>query len=277
MTFTAFPRFTRHVCCICLLWPPTAIFAQPVDMDVPFVTTPQSVSQAMLTIAGVGKQDYVIDLGSGDGRIVILAATKFGARGLGVEIDPQLVAASREHAKRAGAAHRAKFRAQDLFGTDLSRASVITMYLLPDVNIALRPKLLALKPGTRIVSHDWDMGDWPPDAELRVPAPEKKLGLDRTSRVMLWKVPAIVEGRWCSRTHASLTLTLRQRYQQVEGEVTGPRAFKFSGRLDGVRLLAEDAGEAQLRGERLVFAGAVPLAGAWMRTTGACGGGKRGN
>ena len=239
-------------------------------MDVPFVTTPPAVSEAMLTIAGVGKQDYVIDLGSGDGRIVILAAKKFGARGLGVEIDPRLVKKSREYARRAGVADRAEFRNQDLFLTDLARASVITMYLLPDVNLALRPKLLALKPGTRVVSHDWDMGDWPPDAELRVPAPEKTLGLDRTSRVMLWKVPALVDGRWCSRAHAALTLTLRQRYQHVEGEVTGARTFTFSGRLDGVRLQAEGAGEAQLRGGRLVFVRGTPLSGAWARTTGTC-------
>ncbi len=255
-----------------LLWPAATLFAQPVDMDVPYVTTPQSVSEAMLTIATIGKQDVVIDLGSGDGRIVILAAKKFGARGLGVEIDPKLVEISLKNAKQARVAHRTEFRAQDLFQTDLSRATVITMYLLPDVNMALRPKLLALKPGTRIVSHDWDMGDWPPDAELRVPAPEKKLGLDRTSRVMLWKVPATVEGRWCSPRHTGHTLTLQQRYQHVEGEVVGAHAFKFSGRLDGLRLLGDGIGKAQLRGKQLVFSGATPLAGAWMRTAGLCGG-----
>ena len=244
--------------------------AQGVDMDVPFVTTPPAVSEAMLTIAGVGKQDYVIDLGSGDGRIVILAAKKFGARGLGVEIDPRLIAKSREFATRAGVADRAEFRDEDLFKTNLARASVITMYLLPDVNIALRPKLLSLKPGTRVVSHDWDMGDWTPDAELRVPAPEKTLGLDRTSRVMLWKIPAQVEGRWCSRAHPVLTLNLRQRYQNVEGEVTGPRALTIAGRLDGVHLKAWAAGEAQLRTGRLVFAAGSPLAGPWTRTGGNC-------
>ena len=255
-----------------MLLPAATLFAQVVDLDAPYVTTPLSVSEAMLTIAGLGNQDFLIDLGSGDGRIVILAAKKFGARGLGVEIDPQLVEVSRANAKLAGVAHRSKFRTQDLFKTDLSRATVITMYLLPDVNIALRPKLLALKPGTRIVSHDWDMGDWPPDAELRVPAPEKRLGLERTSRVMLWKVPAVVDGRWCSRTLPGLMLTLMQRYQRVEGEVVEPRAFKFAARLDGARLLVEGAGEAQLRSARLVFTSGSPLAGAWTRTTGACDG-----
>ncbi len=248
----------------------TRAIAQAPDMDVPFVTTPLAVSEAMLTIAAVGKQDYVIDLGSGDGRIVILAAKKFGARGLGVEIDPRLVELSRVEAKRAGVADRAEFRDQDFFATDLSPASVVTMYLLPDVNLALRPKLLALKPGTRVVSHDWDMGDWRPDTELRVPAPEKKLGLDRTSRVMLWTVPARVEGRWCSDDPAGSSLTLRQRYQQVEGEAAGAVAIKISGKLDGARMRVNAGGEAELRAGRLVFAGAAPLSGAWARSEGPC-------
>ena len=260
----------RCVWCIVLPWVAAASNAQTVDLDVPFVTTPQSVSEAMLTIANVDKRDFLIDLGSGDGRIVILAAKKFGARGLGVEIDPQLVEASRINAQQAGVAHRSQFRTEDLFKTDLTRATVITMYLLPDVNIALRPKLLALKPGTRIVSHDWDMGDWPPDAELRVPAPEKKLGIERTSRVMLWKVPAVVDGRWCSRAHPALTLNLTQRYQRVEAEVVGPRSFKFTARLDGARLLSEGAGDAQKGNSQLVFVGASSLAGAWTRANGAC-------
>ena len=265
-------RFIFYVWCVVLPWAAAENSAQAVELDVPFVTTPQSVSEAMLTIANVDKRDFLVDLGSGDGRIVILAATKFGARGLGVEIDPQLVNVSRANAKQAGVAQRSQFRTEDLFKTDLSRATVITMYLLPDVNIALRPRLLALKPGTRIVSHDWDMGDWLPDAELRVPAPEKKLGLERTSRVMLWKVPADVHGRWCSRTYPASTLTFVQRYQHAEGEVTGQRAIKFTARLNGTRLLTEDAGEAQLHGMRLVFNAASPLAGGWNRMKGACGG-----
>ena len=262
--------FVFSICCFFL--PAANSSAQTVDLDVPFVTTPQSVSEAMLSIAGVSKRDFVIDLGSGDGRIVILAAKQFGARGLGVEIDPQLVTVSRANAKLAGVANRSQFRTQDLFKTDLARATVITMYLLPDVNIALRPKLLALKPGTRIVSHDWDMGDWLPDAELSVPAPEKKLGLDRSSRVMLWKVPAAVDGRWCSSTHPALTLTLVQRYQRADGEVTGKLPIKFAARLDGARLLADGAGEARLRGTRLVFTAGSPLAGSWRRASSACAG-----
>ena len=241
------------------------VFAQAVDLDVPYVTTPLGVTEAMLSIAQVGKRDYLIDLGSGDGRIVILAAKKFGARGLGVEIDPALVAQSRINAKSAGVANKVEFRDQDLFKTDLKRASVITMYLLPDVNLALRPKLLALKPGTRIVSHDWDMGDWRPDAELRVPAPEKKLGLERTSRVMLWKVPALIEGKWCSHAHAKTTIDVRQQYQMIEGNVSGARELTFSGRLDGATLQSAAAGKAHVRSQNLVFDRASPFAGVWRR------------
>ena len=144
-------RLIRYVWCIVMPWAAAENNAETVDLDVPFVTTPQSVSEAILTIANVDKRDFLVDLGSGDGRTVILAATKFGARGLGLEIDPQLVNVSRANAKQAGVAHRSQFRTEDLFRTDLSRGTTIAMYLLPDVNIALRPRLLALKPGTRIV------------------------------------------------------------------------------------------------------------------------------
>jgi len=165
--------------------------------EVPFVTTPDNVTLEMLRIADVGPQDYVIDLGSGDGRIVILAAQRFGARGLGVEIVPDLVQQSVASARKAGVAERAEFREQDIFKTDLSAASVVTMYLLPDVNLALRPALLKLKPGTRIVSHDWDMGDWKPDRTSVVPVPDKKVGREKSSRILMWTVPAQVQGLWC--------------------------------------------------------------------------------
>jgi SAM-dependent methyltransferase len=160
------------------------------DTDVPFVVTPDNVTIEMLRLADVKPGDYVIDLGSGDGRIVIVAAKRFGARGLGVEIVPSLVEKSRDNARRAGVADRAEFREQDLFATDLSKATVITMYLLPEVNLQLRPKLLALKPGTRIVSHDWDMGDWKPDRVITVDAPDKPIGREKLSRLYLWTVPA---------------------------------------------------------------------------------------
>jgi SAM-dependent methyltransferase len=159
------------------------------ETDVPFVVTPDNVTREMLKLAEVKASDVVIDLGSGDGRIVIVAAKQFGARGLGVEIVPELVEKSRENARRAGVAERAEFRVQDLFATDLSRATVITMYLLPDVNLQLKPRLRQLKPGTRIVSHDWDMGpDWPPDRTLEVDAPDKPIGREKKSRLHLWVI-----------------------------------------------------------------------------------------
>lgn len=169
---------------------PVPAHAQSGSLDVPFITTPDRVTLAMLELAGVGARDHVIDLGSGDGRIVITAARRFGATGLGVEIVPDLVERSRRAAEAAGVSDRVDFRVQDLFDpaldADLARASVITMYLLPEVNLRLRPRLQALKPGTRIVSHDWDMGDWTPDRTLVIDVPDKAVGREKLSRVHLW-------------------------------------------------------------------------------------------
>ena len=173
----------------------------PVE-EVPFITTPDHVTLAMLELAEVGAQDHVLDLGSGDGRIVITAVRRFGASGLGLEIVPDLVAQSEANARRAGVADRARFRVQDLFEADLSAASVVTMYLLPEVNLQLRPRLLALAPGTRIVSHDWDMGEWEPDRTVTLPVPDKAVGREKSSRLHLWRVPAPVQGRWCAGAFA---------------------------------------------------------------------------
>ncbi len=158
------------------------------DLDVPYVTSPQNVVDAMLDLAGIGAGDVLLDLGSGDGRVVISAARRFGTHGTGIEIDPRLIARARADAAEAGVADRTSFVEQDLFSTDLSRASVITLYLLPAVNLKLRPALERLKRGTRIVSHDWDMGDWVPDKTVVVDAPEKKIGLAKTSKLMLWVI-----------------------------------------------------------------------------------------
>jgi len=152
--------------------------------DVPYVQTPHEVVAQMLRLAGVGRNDVVYDLGSGDGRLVIAAARDFGARGVGVEIDPRLVAQSVESARRAGVGDRVTFREQDLFQTDLADATVVTLYLSPALNLRVRPKLLReLRPGARIVSHDFDMGDWPPARALRIDVRE------RASQVYLWVVP----------------------------------------------------------------------------------------
>jgi SAM-dependent methyltransferase len=175
----------RALCCVAAA---CGIAAQAQDFDPPFIVTPDHVTQAMLELAGVRACDHVIDLGSGDGRIVIAAAQRFGASGLGVEIVPALVAQSRDNARRAGVAEKAAFIEQDLFAADLSRATVITMYLLPEVNLRLRPRLQALRPGTRIVSHDWDMGSWQPDRTLVIDAPNKPIGREKVSRLHLWTV-----------------------------------------------------------------------------------------
>jgi SAM-dependent methyltransferase len=153
--------------------------------DVPYVQSPYDVVTEMLKLARVGANDVVYDLGSGDGRIVIAAARDFGARGVGIEIDPGLVAYSRELARKAGVADRVTFRADDLFDTNLADATVVTLYLSYDMNQRLRPKLLReLRPGARIVSHDFDMGaDWLPDQTIQV------TWRDRKSYVFLWVVP----------------------------------------------------------------------------------------
>jgi len=213
--------------------------------EVPFVTSPQPVTMAMLELARVQANDVVLDLGSGDGRIVIAAARQFGARGLGVELSPELVQRSRDNAARAGVAERAQFVVQDLFVTDLSVASVITMYLLPEVNLQLRPKLLALRPGTRIVSHDWDMGAWQPERTVVVDAPDKSVGLEKKSRVHLWIVPAQLAGHWCAAGHR---LRLEQTFQMLRGEWThGPARQAIESRVDGrVFQLAAPDGSARL-------------------------------
>jgi len=180
----------------CGLRPVGALAQVDGDTDVPYVITPQNVVDAMLELASVGPTDRLIDLGSGDGRIVVTAAQRFGIAGLGIEIDPSLVATAQASAKRAGVSHLTRFAAQDLFDTDLSAATVITLYLLPKVNLMLRPRLLRLKPGTRIVSHDWDMGEWPPDQSIEVDAPNKPVGLKKSSRLMLWTVRGDEPAAW---------------------------------------------------------------------------------
>jgi hypothetical protein len=212
------------------------VLAQEEDRkpEVPYVPTPQVTVDEMLRLAGVGPEDFVIDLGSGDGRIVVTAAKKFGARGLGVDIDWRLVAQAEENARQAGVADRAKFVEQDLFRTDLGPATVITTYLLPFVMLKLRSRLLELKPGTRIVSHDFDFGDWRPD---------RKTGIRKN--VYLWIVPARVAGRWRARLDLPpierlLELEVKQRYQDVSAHA----------RLNGVPAPVWDM---TLAGDRVSF------------------------
>jgi len=155
--------------------------ALPREPDVPYVTTPPAVAAKMLDLARVTQDDVVYDLGSGDGRIVIMAAQRFGARGVGVEIDPDLVWEAHENAQVAGVADRVQFLLQDLFETDLRDATVVTLYLMESVNLQLRPKLWReLRPGTRVVSHDFTMGDWPPEQVVSVDG----------HRIYAWTIPA---------------------------------------------------------------------------------------
>jgi hypothetical protein len=164
--------------------------------DVPYVSTPMNVVDAMLDLGAVGPGDYLIDLGSGDGRIAIRAATRFGISGMGVDLDANLVRMARADAEKQGVGDRVKFEVRNLFDTDLGRATVITAYLLNSVNLRLRPQLFEqLKPGARIVSHDFHFGDWQPDQKITIDVPDKPYGPPR-SDIMLWVMPADFSGTW---------------------------------------------------------------------------------
>lgn len=154
---------------VCFVIASTSVYAQQPNLDVPYVPTKQEVVEEMLRVAGVKAGDVVYDLGCGDGRIVITAAQKFGATGVGVDLNPQRIKEANENAKAAGVTDKVKFVEGDLFDFDFSEANVVTMYLLPSVNLKLRPKLQSeLKPGSRIVSHDFDMGDWEAEKVVEV-------------------------------------------------------------------------------------------------------------
>ena len=210
----------------------------PLLDEVPFITSPDNVTLEMLQAARVGPTDHLIDLGSGDGRLVIVAAKRFGATGLGVDIVPDLVDKSLRTAREVGVADKVTFKVQDLFETDLNPATVISLYLLPDFNLKLRPTLLALKPGTRVVSHDWDMGDWKPDQTTTVPVPDKKVGLEKSSKVHLWVVPARIEGLWCGAgALRDFSLRVNQHYQEIQATLTrGDRVREIQGRMAGAVL-----------------------------------------
>ena len=188
--------------------------------ETPYVQSGMIVVLTMLKMAGVRASDFVIDLGSGDGRIVIEAAKRYGARGLGVDYDPRLVKLANANAQKAGVGDHVQFVEQDIFKTDFGAASVLTMYLLPEYNLVLRPKVLALKPGTRVVSHDWGFGDWRPDAQTTVAVPDKPVELKKESTIRLWIVPARVDGKWRSRLAPGgreAEFELQQKYQDVSG------------------------------------------------------------
>jgi hypothetical protein len=219
--------------------------------DVIWVPTSDRLVERMLRMAKVGPSDYVIDLGSGDGRIVIAAAKQFGARAKGYEFNPDMVALARSNAAREGVSDRAEFARGDLYEADLSPATVVTMYLLPSINLKLRPKLLKLKPGTRIVSHDFDMGDW---------RPEETSSNDGGGTAYFWIVPAQVDGPWQVEYETPVAkqrmeLTFKQEFQMLDGRaVRGERLSPASGELngDGIRFKVSDGDKGEL-----VFVGRV--------------------
>src|SRR5678815_2550937 len=218
------------------------------DGTVPYVQTPMEIVERMMRMAEVRQGDYLIDLGSGDGRIVIEAA-KRGARGLGVDLDPSLVKLATDNAISAGVGERARFEVRDIFETELSGATVVAFYLLPDFNAKLLPKLLKLKPGTRIVSHDGGIGAWPADEKLEMRAPEKGVGLGGLSKVELWIVPADAAGRWSSDLGAHGG---RWRFQVAQEF----QVLDVSARAEGRDLLVRPS---RLRGDeiKLVVTGLV--------------------
>jgi len=249
-------RTIKAVCGL-LLCAAAAVEAQDFG-DTPYVQTPQNVVDKMLEVAHVSASDFVIDLGSGDGRMVITAARKYGARGFGVDLDKRLVMLANRHAAQAGVGARAKFYARDLYETDLSPASVVTIYLLPEVNLMVRPKLLAtLKPGTRVVSHDYDMGEWPPDLSFTMDAPNKPVGRDKKSKVFYWVVPASVAGKWRWRLDTGgaaqdVEIELKQNFQKIEGTLIAGAA----------RVPLQDC---ELSGDRIRFTATVTTGGKPVR------------
>lgn len=233
--------------------------------EVPYIRTPQLVVDTMLDLAEVGVDDFLIDLGSGDGRIVIAAAKERGARGFGVELNPRLVEASKDAARKAGVGDRAQFFARDLFDTDIREATVLTMYLLPEVNLQLRPRLLAqLRPGTRVVSHDWDMGEWQPDAKAVLEGLTKPVMPTKASTVYLWIVPARVAGSWSLQLEGAgaagaLELEFTQRFQEISGVARRARGRTLlqSAHLRGAEIRFAVIDETRRPSEPLHFFGRV--------------------
>jgi predicted O-methyltransferase YrrM len=244
--------------------------AQEGEVRAPFITTPPEVVARMLRLADTFPRDYVIDLGSGDGRIVIAAARDYQASGLGVELEPALVEKARENARAAGVAHLARFEVGDALKTDVSRATVVTVYLLPSLLEQLQPRLLALlQPGARVVTHAFAFKGWPPDRAETVRLSARHEGQGDESRIYLWVIPAQARGAWTAP--GGWRLRVHQNYQLVEVEASregqplavdkaslrgtnlefsGP-GYTYRGRVEGDRLRGEI--ERDGRREALVF------------------------
>jgi len=226
----------------------TGARAEEVEWQVPFITTPEEVVERMLELAGTRADDLVVDLGSGDGRIVIMAARKFGARGLGIELDQRLVDKSRDNARAAGVADRVSFVQGDVLTADISKASVVTVYLLPGLIGQLQQRFAGeLRPGTRIVSHAFGMAGWVPDRGGTIKLSKAHRGQGDESRLFLWVVPADVRGAWSGDGRR---FSIEQNYQQIEvdgvrGTLSGNDISwgRFRGRVDGNRMSGEMDGK----------------------------------
>jgi phospholipid N-methyltransferase len=221
----SFKNFARVA--LAVLWFAAAHAATPADVERTggaYVPTPQVVVDQMLRMANVKEQDFVMDLGSGDGIIVLSAGQQYKAQGIGVEIDPDLVKLSNERARSLGIADRVRFVQEDVFQADLSKVSVLTLYLLPEMMLRLQSKLFnELAPGSRVVSHDYSLGGWQPDDQIVFPVPEKEFinGAPRAI-VSIWYVPAKIAGTWQIKVDGgpSYELNLRQHFQSVDGRAT---------------------------------------------------------
>lgn len=242
----------RLVAALALAVAARAVPAEETEWRVPFITTPGEVVERMLQLAGTQAGDTVLDLGSGDGRIVIAAAQKFGARAMGIELDAGLVERSREHARRAGVADRVSFVQGDVLTSDISAATVVTVYLLPQLIGRLQPRFVdELRPGTRIVSHAFGMAGWKPDRAETMSLSKPHRGQGDESTLFLWIVPADARGTW---EGGGLRLRIEQNYQQIE--VEGARRARlsgthiswesaegrFRGRVEGERMIGEMLG-----------------------------------
>ena len=237
------------------------------DGTTPFVVSPDAVVERMLYLAQPKKGERLVDLGSGDGRIVIEAAKRFGAQGLGVDIDPRLVKLATENARRAGVESLARFEVKDLFETDLHGVDVVTMYLLPEVNRKLLPRLVdQLRPGARIVSHDYDLGPWPYDEMIELALAEKFVGPLGRSRIFLWVVPADVRGRWVAdlpELGGRWQFDVVQKFQvlEVDARVGGAQMVVRGARMRGDELHLAVSGLVGGKGYNLLFQGKVAGAG----------------
>ena len=233
------------------------------DGTTPFVVSPDAVVERMLYLAQPKAGERLVDLGSGDGRIVIEAAKRFGAKGLGVDIDHNLVHLARANAKRAGVEELATFEVQDLFKTDLRGVSVVTMYLLPEVNLQLLPRLIdQLKPGARIVSHDYELGPWTFDEMIELKLAEKMVGPMGRSRVFLWLVPADARGRWSAdlpEFGGRWRFDITQKFQilDVDAQAGGSPMVVRGARLRGEEIRLVIAGLVGGKGYNTLFAGKV--------------------